>query len=126
MNVQGETGDTQVKQMIHNHLLTYIIYIETKSLALLHSVAIAIEISIEDENVRKQILNFKNVSTCSFSSVWYPMRRCLINKFSFSSLIKHIYIHDSTFNCLVFFWGNSILRREGLKIVNALRPRITN
>jgi hypothetical protein len=24
---------------------------------------------------------------------------------------------NSTFNCLIFFWRNSILRREGIKVV---------
>jgi hypothetical protein len=27
---------------------------------------------------------------------------------------------NSTFNCLIFFWKNSILRREGVKIVKHL------
>ena len=31
---------------------------------------------------------------------------------------------NSTFNCLIFFWRNSILRREGLSVVNALRTRL--
>jgi hypothetical protein len=33
---------------------------------------------------------------------------------------------NSTFNCVIFFWRNSVLRREGIKIVNALRRRVTN
>jgi hypothetical protein len=32
---------------------------------------------------------------------------------------------NSTFNCLIFFWRNTILRREGMKIVDAFRIRIT-
>jgi hypothetical protein len=27
---------------------------------------------------------------------------------------------------VIFFWRNSILRREGMKIVNAFRRRVTN
>jgi hypothetical protein len=33
---------------------------------------------------------------------------------------------NSTFNCVIFFWRNSILRREGMKTVNAFRRRVTN
>jgi hypothetical protein len=33
---------------------------------------------------------------------------------------------NSTFNCVIFFWKNSIIRREGMKIVNALRRQFTN
>jgi hypothetical protein len=33
---------------------------------------------------------------------------------------------NSTFNCVIFFWRNSILRREGMKTVNAFRRHFTN
>jgi hypothetical protein len=33
---------------------------------------------------------------------------------------------NSTFNCVIFFWRNSVLRREGLNILNAFRRRVTN
>jgi hypothetical protein len=29
---------------------------------------------------------------------------------------------NSTFNCLIFFWRNSILRREGMKIAKWIWP----
>jgi hypothetical protein len=32
---------------------------------------------------------------------------------------------NSTFNCVIFFWRNSILRREGMKMVNTFRRRVT-
>jgi hypothetical protein len=33
---------------------------------------------------------------------------------------------NSTFNCVTFFWRNSVLRREGMKIVNDFRRLFTN
>ena len=100
--------------------------------------------STEDKNMKRQILSLKNVSTCSlavacffFSSspqiAYFVLR---LTSSDVSQYHKQVYFFhlwsntitsmNSTFNCLIFFWRNSILRREGLKILNALRPRITN
>ena len=95
------------------------------------------------KNMKRQILSLKNVSTCTLvvacfffcsspqiayfilrlTSDGSPYQRWVyffrLTSCTFTSM-------NSTFNCLIFFWRNSILRREGLKILNALRPRITN
>jgi hypothetical protein len=82
---------------------------------------------------KRRKLNFKNISTCSlavgcffvcsFPRIIYSAARftsnmpfynrqiLLFNIWSVTSLFM-----NSTFNCLIFFWRNSILRREGMKI----------
>ena len=87
---------------------------------------------------KRRKLNFKNISTCSLA----------VACFSVSSFPKIIYCAwrftskspfydrqvmsfalwsctflamNSTFNCLIFFWRNSILRREGMKVVKCFR-----
>ena len=96
-----------------------------------------------DEKRNKQFLKLKNISTCclvvacfffcscpqiiasalrlSSKTSLYDRQVLLLNLWSntFISL-------NSTFNCVIFFWRNSILRREGMKIVNAFRRRVTN
>jgi hypothetical protein len=82
---------------------------------------------------KRRKLNFKNISTCSlavgcffvcsFPRIIYSAARftsnmpfynrqiLLFNIWSVTSLFM-----NSTFNCLISFWRNSILRREGTKI----------
>jgi hypothetical protein len=84
-----------------------------------------------DEKRKKQFLKVKNISTCpqiiasalrlASKTSLYDRQVLLLNLWSntFISL-------NSTFNCVIFFWRNSILRREGMKIVNAFRRRVTN
>ena len=83
---------------------------------------------------KRRKLNFKNISTCSlavgcffvcsFPRIIYSATRLtsnmpfynrqvlLFNIWSVTSLFM-----NSTFNCLIFFWRNSILCREGKKII---------
>ena len=92
-----------------------------------------------NEQRKIKILNMKNISTCSlvvgcffvcftpqaiFGLIRLITETALFDKkmvlFSFwtttfSSL-------NSTFNSGIFFWRNSILRREGMKIMNTFRP----
>ena len=85
--------------------------------------------------------NFKNVSTCflvvgcfficSFTKVvsviWNYTSKTPINdsqSILFSIRAYTCVCMNSTFNCLIFFWRNSILRREGMKIVKCLRTEI--
>ena len=94
-----------------------------------------------DENRKTRILNLKSISTCSlavgcfiFSS--FPQILCSAlrlasalseRQFLLFNLWTIMFISvNSTFNCVIFFWRNSILRREGMKIVNAFRRRVTN
>ena len=95
------------------------------------------------KNMKRQILSLKNISTCTLvvacfffcsspqiayfilrlTSDGSPYQRWVyffsLSSCTFTSM-------NSTFNCLIFFWRNSILRREGSKILNVLRLRITN
>ena len=83
---------------------------------------------------RKNRLNLKNVSTCSLAVGCFLI--CSFPKIIYSSLRstsdtprqeRNIWLFglwsnslvamNSTFNCLIFFWRNSILRREGIKIL---------
>ena len=99
------------------------------------------EISTEDVIVKKRILNLKNISTCSMAvgcfffcsspQIAYSALRLVSDASLYDKKIFFFHVWsstftsmNSTFNCLVFFWRNSILRREGLKVVNALRPRL--
>ncbi len=83
---------------------------------------------------KKNRLNLKNVSTCSLAVGCFLI--CSFPKIIYSSLRstsdtprqeRNIWLFglwsnslvamNSTFNCLIFFWRNSILRREGIKIL---------
>ena len=87
-------------------------------------------------NKRKtRIINLKSISTCSLAvgcffvcscpHIIYSVLRFTSGMPSYerqvwlfniwSSLFLSI---NSTLNCVIFFWRNSILRREGLKIIN--------
>jgi hypothetical protein len=87
------------------------------------------------DEVRKQrALNFKTISTCSLAVACFFSCYCpQIIHFALS-LTSETPLHDrqvvlfslwfdtfvstnSTFNCLIFFWKNSTLLREGMKIV---------
>ena len=90
---------------------------------------------------KRRKLNFKNISTpsmavgcffvCSFPGFIYSATRLTLNKpfYNKQVLLFNIwsitsFSMNSTFNCLIFFWRNSILRREGMKI--AKRFRVAN
>ena len=98
-----------------------------------------------DENRKTRILNLKNFSTCSLAVgcffccfcpyIIYAALRLHASRTSFSErqfLLFYLWSKtfnssvNSTFNCVIFFWRNSILRREGMKILNAFRRRVTN
>ncbi len=96
-----------------------------------------------NERRKKRILNLKNISTCSLAVGFLFVCSCpeIINaalrsasetpfydqKVLLFSLWSHTFLSiNSTFNCLIFFWRNSILRREGTKIINALRAHVIN
>ena len=96
-----------------------------------------------DKNRKTRNLNLKSISTCSlavgcffccFCTHIIYLVLCLASRTSLSDtqflsffLWSSTFISlNSTFNCVIFFWRNSILRREGMKIVNAFRRRVTN
>ena len=92
------------------------------------------EATISQEDRRKSKLNLKSISTCSLAcccyficsipSIVYSAWRITSNTPSYDRhvLLFHIWTStfasmNSTFNCLIFFWRNSILRREGRRTV---------
>ncbi len=94
-----------------------------------------------DERRKKRILNLKSISACSLAvgcfffcyspQIIYSVLRLASGVSSFDKQILLLSLWsntltsmNSTFNCLIFFWKNSILRREGIKIMNALRVRV--
>ena len=90
--------------------------------------------STDNEARKDRKLNIKKISTCSLAvgcfficsspqiiySVWRftsdtPSHHTQTRLFN---LWSHTFFSmNSTFNCLIFFWRNSILRREGMKLV---------
>ena len=96
-----------------------------------------------DEKRKKRFLKVKNISTCCLVVASFFFCSCpqiiasalrLASKTSLYdrqvlllNLWSNTFISlNSTFNCVIFFWRNSILRREGMKILNAFRRRVTN
>ena len=93
-----------------------------------------------DEKTKERLnfLNLKNISTCSLAVGCFFVCSCpqIINSalrlasdrqhLLFNLLSNTLISLNSTFNCVIFFWRNSILRREGMKTVNAFRRRVTN
>ena len=81
---------------------------------------------------KKRKINFKNISTCCLTVACFFI--CCFPQLIYSVLLstetvaydRHARLFklwsatfvamNSTFNCLIFFWRNSILRREGMKI----------
>ena len=89
----------------------------------------------ETQKIRKR--NFKNISTCCLAvvcffccffpsiiySIWSYTLKLQVN--DRRRILFHIWAStfvymNSTFNCVIFFWRNSILRREGMKILKCL------
>ena len=86
------------------------------------------------QEIKKRTRKSKNISTCSLAVccfficffpeilhsiwrfktkvAWYDEKAMLLRIWS-DTLVTM----NSTFNCVIFFWRNSILRREGMKIV---------
>ena len=92
---------------------------------------------------RKLIVSLKNISTrflvvgcfvlCTFPLIAYSVVRFTSGApfFDRQVLLLNIWSNtfvyiNSTLNCLIFFWRNSILRREGMKIINAFRAHDVN
>ncbi len=85
----------------------------------------------------KRKINLKNISTCCLAVACFficssPQIICSFMRFTetlaydrhawlFSLWSTTFVAMNSTFNCLIFFWRNSILRREGMKIAKCFR-----
>ena len=90
-----------------------------------------------DNNRKSQILNLKDISTCSLVVGCFFVCSCPQVTFAIFRLVTgansaydrqdwlfSIWANtfasiNSTLNCLIFFWRNSILRRERMKIMNS-------
>jgi hypothetical protein len=90
--------------------------------------------SVNDDERRKRKMDWKNISTCSIAVGCFFICSCPQLVYSLLRLTtdtlsqdKHSWIFNlwsntfsamnSTFNCLIFFWKHSILRREGMKTI---------
>ena len=91
-----------------------------------------------DHDERRPKLQFKKFSTCFLAVISYLICACPNVVFSTLrlTLYKNTPFHElifyqiwastfltmnSTFNCVIFFWRNSILRREGVDIIKSFR-----
>ena len=91
-----------------------------------------------DKESKRSKFNLKNTSTCSlaiacffvcsFSKVIYSVSRLASTTSSrdrqvmlFNLWSPTLVVMNSTFNCLIFFWRNSILRRERMKVVKCFQ-----
>jgi hypothetical protein len=89
---------------------------------------------VNDDERRKRKMDWKNISTCSIAVGCFFICSCPQLVYSLLRLTtdtlsqdKHSWIFNlwsntfsamnSTFNCLIFFWKHSILRREGMKTI---------
>ena len=89
------------------------------------------------ERQKRRKRNFKNISTCClavgcFFCCYFPViiysicsntLKLPINdrrRILFDNWATTFACMNSTFNCVIFFWRNSILRREGMKILKCL------
>ncbi len=94
-----------------------------------------------DENRKKRILNLKNISICFLTVACFFVCSCPLIVYSVLRLASGMPPYDrqvllfnlwsntflsinSTFNCVIFFWKNSILRHEGMKIVKSFRRNV--
>ena len=94
-----------------------------------------------DENRKQIISNLKNISTCSRAVGCFFLCSCPLIIYSVLRLTSETSFYDrqvflfhlwsstflsinSTLNCLIFFWKNSILRHEGMKIVKSFRRNV--
>ena len=84
-------------------------------------------------------INLKNISTCLLAIASFML--CSVPLFVYVALSfvegttanstkltcvwgGSIYVMNCTFNCLIFFWKNRILRIEGVKVLKMLKVRI--
>ena len=127
--------------------LLLFIYFNDKILAIVKSkrsdekIAPANTTPVTNNYRKKQILKLKSISTCSLvvrcffvcscpQSIHSSFRLALgMPPYDRRVWLLNIWINtlisiNSTLNCLIFFWRNSILRREGMKIINSFRAHV--
>ena len=96
-----------------------------------------------NNNRKTRVINLKSISTCSLTVGCFFVCNCPYIIFSvlrftsgappFDREVRLFNIWTSTFvsinstlNCVIFFWRNSILRREGMNIMNAFLAHVIN
>ena len=94
------------------------------------------------EGCKRRRIYFRNISTCAmvvgcffvcaFPIVMYSVLQSIdaISNQRNARLLRFWAITfanmNSTLNCVIFFWRNSILRREGMKIIKCFRSAISS
>ena len=125
--------------LILSSYLNYKMFMITKSKRKVERVVPRAETLNKGEIKRHQI-NFRKIATCSLAVISFFI--CSFPQIVYSSfrLTSDRPFHDrqvlsfniwsitfvsmnSTFNCVIFFWRNLILRREGIKIVKSFSAR---
>ena len=116
--------------MYLNYKILFIAKLKRK----IKKVAPAFAVLPHHQEVKKLKINFKNISTCSLAvgcffvcsvpQIMYSISRVISEKpyndrhvVLFNIWSSTFVAMNSTFNCLIFFWRNSILRREGMKVI---------
>ena len=94
----------------------------------------------DPEESKRRKLNFKKSSTCLMAVGCFSICSCPCFIYSGLRLTSDtlsnerlnailriwsstLLVMNSTFNCVIFFWRNSILRREGMKIFKCFKSR---
>ena len=94
--------------------------------------------STNNERTKKRKKHFRNISTCClavacfficcFPSFVYCAWRLTSEKPPYDKEVtlfrlwtSTIMAMNSTFNSLIYFWKNSVLRREGMKLIKPIR-----
>lgn len=93
--------------------------------------------AISTDHKKTRVNSSKHISSCllafaslmsfyvltlvlGFSAVLVPQMKVTLNKFMLLWL-KTIVTLNSTFNCLIFFWKNKLLRTEAMKFINTMK-----
>ena len=92
------------------------------------------------EIMKRRRFNLKKMSTCSLavvccivcfiphlvSSVYFETSKTQLSRENDRTFVLWAMTAsciNSTFNCLIFFWRNTVLRREGMKIIKNIQSR---
>ena len=114
--------------------LNYKMFIIAKTKRKMASGASTSTVTRSYQERKRRKMNFNNISTCSlavgcfivcsFPQIIYSVLCLTSETLPKDRLIRLFHIWsstlvfmNSTFNCLIFLWRNSILRREGIKIL---------
>ena len=114
-----------------------LVIVKSKRQDELHVAPARLETPENQERQKGRSRNFKNISTCCLAVVcffWFSFPQTIFGIWSYTlklpmndrrRILFDIWAStfvcmNSTLNCVIFFWRNSILRREGVKILKSL------